>query len=200
MPNEVTAFSGGEEIQGRRDQRTDLVKGSWAGGAEERLQLSEGQFDRIQVGTVRREEPELGPDGVEGGADRGMFVDREVIENHDVSRAQRRHQDLLDVGQEGPAVHGAVMHHRGSHAAGPQGTDEGGGLPVPMRHAHPQPLAPRRPAVPTGHLGGGAGLIDEDQPLGVEVGLGVEPGLATVQDIRTALLGRMPGLFLSVIR
>ena len=68
-----------------------------------------------------------------------------------------------------------------------------------MRHAHPEPLAAGRAAVTAGHLGGGAGLVDEDQSLGIEIELGVEPGLTTAQDVRTALLGRMPGLFLSVI-
>ncbi len=68
-----------------------------------------------------------------------------------------------------------------------------------VRHAHPQSLAARRPAVAASHFGGGAGLVDKDQPLGVEVGLGVEPGLAAAQDVGARLLGRMPGLFLSVI-
>ena len=68
-----------------------------------------------------------------------------------------------------------------------------------VRHAHPQPLPPRRPAVAARHFGGGAGLVDKDQPLGVEVGLGVEPGLTAAQDVGARLLGRMPGLFLSVI-
>ena len=51
-----------------------------------------------------------------------------------------------------------------------------------------------------GHLGGGARLVDEDQALGIKVGLGVEPGLTLAQDVGTVLLGRVPGLFLSVIR
>jgi hypothetical protein len=53
--------------------------------------------------------------------------------------------------------------------------------------------------VAAGHLGGGAGLVDEDQALGIKVGLGVEPSLTLAQDVGAVLLGRMPGLFLSVI-
>jgi transposase len=53
--------------------------------------------------------------------------------------------------------------------------------------------------VAAGHLGGGARLINEDQAFWIEIGLGVEPGLTLAQDVGTALLGRMPGLFLSVI-
>ncbi len=41
----------------------------------------------------------------------------------------------------------------------------------------------------TGHLGRGAGLIDEDELLGIKIGLGVEPGLAAGDDIRPLLLG-----------
>ncbi len=40
-----------------------------------------------------------------------------------------------------------------------------------------------------GHLGRGAGLVDEDELLGIKIGLGVEPGLAAGDDIRPLLLG-----------
>ena len=45
-------------------------------------------------------------------------------------------------------------------------------------------LATGRPAVPPGHLGGGAGLVDEDQPLRVEFALAVEPRLAPGENVR----------------
>lgn len=38
------------------------------------------------------------------------------------------------------------------------------------------------------HLRGCRGLVDEDQFLGIEVGLAVEPGYAAAQDIGTLLL------------
>lgn len=69
-----------------------------------------------------------------------------------------------------------------------------------VRHAAPQPLATRGPAVAAGHLGGRAGLINEDQPFGIEVELAVEPGLSPDQDVGTALFVRVCRLFLSVIR
>ncbi len=69
-----------------------------------------------------------------------------------------------------------------------------------MSVRHAQPLAANGAAVAASHLGGGARFINEDQALGIKVKLGVEPGLALAQDVGTVLLGRMPGLFLSVIR
>ena len=50
-----------------------------------------------------------------------------------------------------------------------------------------------------GHLGGGTRLIDEDQPLRVEIELTVEPDPATAENVGTILLRGMPGLFFSVI-
>ena len=53
-----------------------------------------------------------------------------------------------------------------------------------VRHADPQALAAQGPAVGPGHVGRGPGLVDEDEPLGIEVELGVEPGLAAASGCR----------------
>ena len=50
-----------------------------------------------------------------------------------------------------------------------------------------------------GHVGGGPGLIDEDETLGFEIDLSVEPALALPQDVGAVLLDRVAGLFLRVI-
>jgi hypothetical protein len=51
-----------------------------------------------------------------------------------------------------------------------------------------------------GHVGRGPGLVDEHEPFGIEIGLGIEPVLAFPQDIRAILLGRMGGIFFRVMR
>src|SRR4051794_14950935 len=68
-----------------------------------------------------------------------------------------------------------------------------------MRHASPQPLTAPRPPVAPGHVGGGPSLIDEHQPLGIEIQLALEPGLASLADVGPILLGGMRRLFLRVI-
>jgi len=50
-----------------------------------------------------------------------------------------------------------------------------------------------------GHVGGGPGLVDEDEAFWFEIDLGVEPLLALPQDVGTIPLDRVPGLFLRVI-
>jgi hypothetical protein len=46
-----------------------------------------------------------------------------------------------------------------------------------------------------GHLGAGAGLVDEHQRVRVEIEPPVEPRFAAAQDVGAILLGSMPGLF-----
>jgi hypothetical protein len=50
-----------------------------------------------------------------------------------------------------------------------------------------------------GHVGGRPCLVDEDQPLRVQVELVVEPVLALGQDVGPVLLDRVAGLFFRVI-
>jgi hypothetical protein len=64
-----------------------------------------------------------------------------------------------------------------------------------MWHAHAQALAAATAAMGAGHVRLGPCLVDEDQALRVEIGLGFEPGAAPFQDVRAVLLKRVPGLF-----
>ena len=61
MLDVVGAFVGHEETQRRCHQRAHLIERAGARGAEERLQFGEGQFDRIEVGTVGRENRSSAP-------------------------------------------------------------------------------------------------------------------------------------------
>lgn len=67
-----------------------------------------------------------------------------------------------------------------------------------VRHAHPQALSARAPSMAARHLGRCPGLVHEHEPLGVEVELTIEPGLAAAQDVGPVLLAGMSGLFLRV--
>lgn len=127
------------------------------------------------------------------------LVAGEVVHDDDVSWLERWRENVADVGLEPVAVDGAVQDHGGDHAAEPQARDQRGGLSVAVGEAHPQPGAARTPPVAAGHVGCRPGLVDEDQALGVEVWLGVEPGAPLLQNVRAVLLDRVAGLFFRVI-
>jgi len=108
-------------------------------------------------------------------------------------------ENLFHIGLERHGVDRAVGYHGCDHAGGSQAGDEGGRLPVAMRHAEPQAFPAPATALAARHVGGSPGLVDEDEPLRVQVQLAVEPGLALFQDIGAVLLGRVRGLFFQVM-
>jgi len=175
------------------------VDGSFGGLAQVRLQLGEGLLDRVEVGTVGREEEQPGTDRFDGGAHGRSLVARQIVHDDDVAGRELRRQDASHVGGEGIGVHGSVEHPRRDHAGPAQAGDEGRGLPVTVRHASAQSLSSRGPAVTSRHVGRRPGFVDEDQRLGVEVELAVEPLLTSLQDVGAVLLGRVRRLFLRVI-
>lgn len=95
--------------------------------------------------------------------------------------------NLLCIGQEGSAVHRAVEEHRRGHTIQSQAGCESCGLPMAVRNSRHASFATFGPPAQPCHLGGSRGLINEDQPLGIEIKLTVEPGPAAAQDIGALL-------------
>ena len=62
-------------------------------------------------------------------------------------------------------------------------------------HAVPAALADRRPAIKARHLGVDACLIEEDEAMRIDEGLGRPPQLAAGRDVGPVLLGRAQGFF-----
>lgn len=66
---------------------------------------------------------------------------------------------------------------------------------MPMWNADPQALSSRATPIQAGHLGRGAGLVDEHQPFRVEIKLPVKPGLARGSDVGPVALAGVGGFF-----
>ena len=77
-----------------------MVIAAWAQRAQKRFEFREGLFDRIEVGTIRREKSDARAHARNRGMDRRLFVDREVVQDDDIAGPERGHEHLLDVGQE----------------------------------------------------------------------------------------------------
>jgi HNH endonuclease len=94
------AFVRREELERNRDEAADLFVAARTSGAQEGLQFGEREFDRIEVGTVRRQEPKVRAQALDGGADLWLLMGREVVEHDDIPAVQGRREHLLDVRQE----------------------------------------------------------------------------------------------------
>src|SRR4051812_46115787 len=100
----------------------------------------------------------------------------------------------------------ALARHRPVHEnelvrpARAQPGDDGGGFPMPGRQRDTAALTTRRPAITAGHAGGGSGLVQEHQPVRVQVELTGKPRLAGRPYVLPLLLSRVDRPFLRLMR
>lgn len=95
----------------------------------------------------------------------------EVVHDDDVARAERRHQELFDIGEEGLAVDRTVDHAGRIDPVTAQRGKEGEGSPFSMGHLRAKSLPAPAAAMGAGHVGLGPGFIDENQTGGIETPL-----------------------------
>ena len=93
----------------------------------------------------------------------GQFVDPQVVHNDDIGRLQRRHQNLLDIGQEQFAVDRTINGKRGGQAVATQRADKGCGFPMSMRHGSDQAMATFCPAIKPRHAGLNRAFINKNK-------------------------------------
>ncbi len=101
------ADDGPELIDGRCRRRL-------CGGAPSRLATA---FSiGLKSGEWGWKEEQLRTDRLDGFADGGALMRRQVIHDEDIAEAEPRSQDLLGIGEEPVAGHRAVKDHRRGHA------------------------------------------------------------------------------------
>ncbi len=187
-----------DEVDEPSDGAPQTFDAPLGGLAQQGLEFGEGLLDRVEVGAVRREVEDTSAGGLDQGAHLRPLVAGEVVHHDDVSVLGLPNQDLADIGLEGVAVDRPVEHPGRDDAPGAEAGHEGRGLPMAVRHGHAQPLAAATAAMGARHVRARPGLVDEHQPVRVEVDLAIEPGLPPLQDVGALLLGGMGGLFLRV--
>ena len=93
------------------------------------------------------------------------------------------------------AVDGSAQHERRDHTAHGQPGHERSCVPMAMGNRRPQSFTAWGATMGARHVGFRPGLIDEDQPFGIEIGLAVEPVLSFLQNVRAVLFAGVRGLF-----
>jgi hypothetical protein len=195
VPNIVSALSHGEELERVANERDDTIECSGSRRSEERLELGERLFDRIEVRTVGRQKPDLRADGFNRGADLRLFVHHEVIEDDDIAGSERRRQDLFDVGEKADIVDRAIEDRRGADPVDRQRGDHRRRLPMTTRRVVVQPGAPRTATVAAQEVGGDAALVQKDVLAGVVQRQRVTPRAALRGDVRPSLFVGVYGFF-----
>lgn len=187
MPHKVVAFARREEVERDRDQLEHLLVAAGSRSPQKRFQLRKGEFDRIEIGTVRREKPEARPGAFDGGLDLRLFMHREIVEDNDIAWPERRHQRLLDVREKAGIVDRSIEDHWSVDAITAERRDECVHLPMATRRVVTQPHPSRAPAIPTQQVRRDAGLVNEHVAARVVQAQRVLPAPARRGDISAAL-------------
>ena len=153
------------------------------------LDLAPHFLDGIEVRGIRRKVFQTAtgrPDGVRHAL---LFVAAEVVQDHDVARAQRRDENVENILVEDFAVGGGVDAHAGRPSIAEEGTDEGSHSPVAVGGGVTGALAAQGPPVQADHLGRHGGFIDEHEVFGDPFRAFCEPVLPLDLNFRTVLFG-----------
>lgn len=132
---------------------------------------------------------------LDGLADAAGSVGWQIVHDDDVAMRQGWDENLLDVSEESRTVHRAVEQHGRGETTEPEARGEGCGFPMPVWDGRAAAHAALGASAQARHLRGSAGLVDEDQLIGIEVGLACEPDKPARGDVRTLLLGSVRGFF-----
>ena len=81
-----------EGIQERANALPSGFDGSLGGLAEQSFELGEELLDRIEIGTVGRQEEQFGADCADGTSNGLSLVASEIVDNDDVAGLERRYQ------------------------------------------------------------------------------------------------------------
>ena len=143
--------------------------------AEERPERVEAQLDGVEVGTVRRQEPQRRAGAFDGRPHPVDLVRGEIVDDHDVAGLQRRNEDLFDIGQEAGPVHRAIEDPWGGEPRHPQRGDEGAALSPALGCVIGDPLAAGAAPIAPEQIGGDPAFIEKDEVGRVEGRGGCRP-------------------------
>jgi len=117
------------------------------------------------------------------------------VHHDDIAWLQGGHETLFQIGLEDRAVHRPVDDEGRRYRVTSQARDEGRDLPVAVRNFADQPLSAPAAASGAGHVGAGAGLVDEDQPGAIKQLLRVFPALPCRRYVGAVLFAGVDGFF-----
>lgn len=169
--------------------------GTLGGFAHQVLELGEDLLDRIQVGTVGRQEQQLGAGATDRRADGGPFVAAQIIHDDDVAGRERRHEALLDIVGEALAIDRLIEHARRVDPVAAQRREEGHRAPMTVGHLGMEPFANGRPAAQRRHVGLRPGFVDEDEAGWIKPALILLPLFAPPCDRGPELFGGQHAFF-----
>ena len=172
-----------------------MIEAARACRAHERFQLRERLLNRIEIGTVGRQELQVGAGRLDPRLYLRVFVDGQVVEDDYIAGLEGRRQDLVDVGKETGLIDGAVEDGRRDRPVEPQPQHHRARLPMPERRVIPEAHPTRAAPVPPNQIRRDAALVEKDVAAHIAQWLPVLPPPSRGRDVRPTLLVGVYGFF-----
>lgn len=167
----------------------EAIERALGGLAKSSLEFGKGHFDGIEIRTIGWEVEQGGSGRSDRLGDPFDLMSGEVIADDQITRNEFRSEDFAQVSQEGRSVHRAIQEPGGGETVVAQRGDEGGALPVAMRHGSPAALPAFAAPIKAAHLGVESRLIQKDQPPIIPGAALFPPALPGGFKLRPILLG-----------
>lgn len=196
----VAAFAFGEQVEDLATEFPEFVGGALGAVAEQFLELAKCQFDRIEVGRVRRQITYRGARCFNGCDDARAFVAGEVIHHHHVAWPQHFDQLLFHPGLEQCAVDRSLDAQRSHKACRTQCSQEGRRFPATVGYCFGQTCSTKAAAIGAAHVRLGPRFVEENDAVRIELQLFGEPLSTSFGNIFATLFGRQTRLFFRVRR
>ena len=195
MSDEIPAFLRRAQFERDRDEFDDLIEAARSRRPQERFQLRKRELDRIEIRTVRREKLQPRAALFHRRTHLWLFVRREIIQDHDIARVQRRRENLFDIREERRVIDRPIKDRRRSEAIEAQRHDDGVGLPVTAGGVITEARAARAAAIAAQQIGRDPALVEKEIVADVAERLDAPPLAARGGDVRTALFVGVYGFF-----
>lgn len=189
MPKVIAALLFAEARQRCAEEWPERLGRATACGPHDRFQFGEAELDRIEVRTVRRQIPDRGARARQDHVDALDLVRAEIVGNYDIARAQRGHEDLLEIGEKAGAINRALEDRGRGEPGHPQGRQKRTRLPtrtrrviIDTRTGEPAAIAPQQ-------IRGDAGFVEKREPLDIPPRRLLLPDRAREMDVRSIVFG-----------
>src|SRR5579859_237222 len=169
MSKPAESIRRGDEIQSGGNGLLQSLPTASPCPSQHGLQFGERFFDRRQIRRVGRQKQEATATSFNGLLDPRREVDREIIQDHDLSGAQAGGQDLLHVDLKSGAISGSIQEKCRSHAIKRQRGDQGHDGSIIARHLADRAFPSWGIGVQGSHGDMRTGLVDKDQILTEQV-------------------------------
>ena len=139
------------------------------------LQLGEGLLDRVHVGAVGRQIAQFGAGGLDEFFDSRPFMGGQIVHDDDIARRERWDETCFHPFLEESGVDRPIEDLLRFKPAQAQAGDKRDRLVMAVRNGGAQPSSPPATSAFAREIGGGAGLVNENELPGIEIGLARKP-------------------------